>query len=147
VVNPGWGDNVQANKAGLLEIADLFVINKADRKGVEDTRRDLEDMLTLSELGEWRPPIVPTVASKGEGVEELWTQIQAHRAFAESSGLLDQRRAQRMRHEMRSILVHRLERRARSSLVDTTYEQLEADVLSRRLDPWAAVDRLIEALD
>ncbi|MCU1346461.1 MAG: putative metallochaperone MeaB, partial [Acidimicrobiia bacterium] len=147
VVNPGWGDNVQANKAGLLEIADVFVINKADRKGMEETRRDLEDMLTLSELGEWKPPIVPTVGLKGEGIEEMWTQIQAHRAFAESSGLLEVRRAQRMRHEMRSILVHRLEMRARSSLVDTTYDQLEADVLSRRIDPWAAVDKLIEALD
>jgi LAO/AO transport system kinase len=147
VVNPGWGDNVQANKAGLLEIADVFVINKADRKGVEDTRRDLEDMLTLSELAQWRPPIVATVASKGEGSEELWDQILAHREFATASGLLTERRAQRMRHEMRSILVHRLEQRARASLVDTTYDELEADVLSRRLDPWAAVDRLIEALE
>jgi LAO/AO transport system kinase len=146
VVNPGWGDNVQATKAGLLEIADVFVINKADRKGVEDTRRDLEDMLTLSELSEWRPPIVATVASKGEGVEELWTHINAHRQFAESTGLLETRRAQRMRQEMRSILVHRLEQRARASLVDTTYDQLEDDVLNRRLDPWAAVDRLIAAL-
>ena len=147
VVNPGWGDNVQANKAGLLEIADVFVINKADRKGMEDTRRDLEDMLTLSDLGEWRPPIVPAIATKGEGIEELWTQILAHREFAERSGLLDTRRAQRMRHEMRSILVHRLEQRSRSSLVDTTYDQLEADVLSRQLDPWSAVDKLIDALD
>ena len=65
VVNPGWGDAVQANKAGLMEIADVFVINKADRPGVDETRRDLELMLDLSELGEWRPPIVPTVATDG----------------------------------------------------------------------------------
>ena len=67
VVNPGWGDAVQANKAGLMEIADVFVINKADRPGVAETRRDLELMLDLSELGDWRPPIVPAVATDGTG--------------------------------------------------------------------------------
>ena len=69
VVNPGWGDSVQANKAGLMEIADVFVINKADRKGVEETRRDLEQMLDLSDLPHdaWRPPIVATVATTGDG--------------------------------------------------------------------------------
>ena len=66
VVNPGWGDAVQANKAGLLEIGDLFVINKADRSGARETRRDLELMLDLTELGSWRPPIVETVATTGE---------------------------------------------------------------------------------
>ena len=75
VVNPGWGDAIQANKAGLLEIADLFVINKADRPGARETRRDLELMLDLTELGAWRPPIVETVASTGDGVEELWAAI------------------------------------------------------------------------
>src|SRR5437899_3235768 len=74
VVNPGWGDAVQANKAGLMEIADVFVINKADRAGVGETRRDLETMLELSELRaeDWRPPIVATVAAKSEGIDELW---------------------------------------------------------------------------
>ena len=72
VVNPGWGDSVQANKAGLMEIADVFVINKADRKGVEETSRDLMQMLDLSDLphDSWRPPIVPTVGSTGQGVPE-----------------------------------------------------------------------------
>ncbi|MEI6701723.1 MAG: methylmalonyl Co-A mutase-associated GTPase MeaB [Actinomycetota bacterium] len=64
VMNPGWGDSMQANKAGLLEIADVFVINKADRAGVKEARRDLEQMLDLSHLGDWRPPIVETVAAK-----------------------------------------------------------------------------------
>jgi len=72
VVNPGWGDSVQANKAGLMEIADIFVINKADRKGAEETKRDLEQMLDLSDIGQddWRPPIVQTSAVSGEGVSE-----------------------------------------------------------------------------
>ena len=77
VVNPGWGDSVQANKAGLMEIADVFAINKADRKGVEQTRRDLEQMLDLSDLpaDRWRPPILDTVATTGDGVVELWDAI------------------------------------------------------------------------
>ena len=85
VVNPGWGDSVQANKAGLMEIADVFVINKADRKGVDETRRDLEQMLDLSDLPHdaWRPPIVPTIGSTGEGVPALWDAVLAHRAHAE----------------------------------------------------------------
>ena len=90
VLNPGWGDSVQANKAGLMEIADVFAINKADRKGVEETRRDLEQMLDLSELpaDSWRPPILATVATTGDGVPELWEAINAHRAHAEASGQL-----------------------------------------------------------
>ena len=83
VVNPGWGDAVQANKAGLLEIGDVFVINKADRNGVAETQRDLEQMLDLSELGEWRPPIVATVASRNEGMTDLWDAVLAHRAHLE----------------------------------------------------------------
>src|SRR5690606_21939776 len=93
VVNPGWGDSVQANKAGLMEIADVFVVNKADRPGVEETRRDLEQMLELSELPSdaWRPPIVTTVATDGQGVAEVWDAVLAHRAHAEASGQLAQR--------------------------------------------------------
>ena len=88
VVNPGWGDAIQANKAGLLEIADVFVINKADRPGARETRRDLELMLDLTELGPWRPPIVETVASTGDGTEELWDTIGHHRAHQIEHGTL-----------------------------------------------------------
>ena len=77
VLNPGWGDSVQANKAGLMEIADIFVINKADRKGVEETRRDIEQMLELSDLPHeaWRPPIIATIGNTGEGVPALWDAV------------------------------------------------------------------------
>ena len=71
VVNPGWGDAVQANKAGLMEVADIFVINKADRKGANETRRDIQQMLELSSLGDWEPPILMTVATDQIGVEEI----------------------------------------------------------------------------
>jgi LAO/AO transport system kinase len=79
VVNPGWGDAVQANKAGLMEVADILVINKADRPGADDTRRDLEQMLELSSARGWVPPIVATVATTGEGVATLWSEVGRHR--------------------------------------------------------------------
>ncbi|MGH8980360.1 MAG: ArgK/MeaB family GTPase, partial [Acidimicrobiales bacterium] len=79
VVTPGWGDSMQANKAGLLEVADVFVVNKADRPGVREARRDLEQMLDLSAPSDWRPPGLATVASTGEGMDELWETVARHR--------------------------------------------------------------------
>jgi LAO/AO transport system kinase len=146
VVNPGWGDAVQANKAGLLEIGDVFVINKADRNGVAETQRDLEQMLDLSELGEWRPPIVATVASRNEGTTELWDAVLGHRAHLEASGELEKRREQRVARELDQIVVRSLQERARELLTGTTYEELYADVLARRTDPWAAAAQLLDAL-
>ena len=95
VVNPGWGDSVQAAKAGLMEVADLFVINKADRPGVDDTRRDLQQMLDLTsetagrETDRWQVPILPAVATTGEGVAAVWEAVLRHQAFAAAGGLLD----------------------------------------------------------
>ena len=143
VVNPGWGDAVQANKAGLMEIADVFVINKADRAGVPETRRDLELMLDLSDLGDWRPPIVPAVATDGSGVAEVWEAVEAHRSFSEKSGLLERRREARTRRELRQIVAHRLDARARELCTGATYDDLEQAVLDRELDPWAATDVLL----
>lgn len=145
VVNPGWGDSVQANKAGLMEIADVFVINKADRKGVEETRRDLEQMLDLSELAgdAWRPPIVAAVATDGTGVAEVWRAIAEHRAFIERSGELQRRRAHRLREELREIVARRLEQRAREIATGERWEQLQADVLAGSLDPWTAADEML----
>jgi LAO/AO transport system kinase len=143
VVNPGWGDSVQANKAGLMEIADVFVINKADRKGVEETRRDLELMLDLSELDDWRPPIVPTVAQSGDGVDALWKAIEEHRAHAEAAGLLGRRREQRLREELREIVARRLELRARELCTGERWDELQREVLARHVDPWTAADRML----
>jgi putative protein kinase ArgK-like GTPase of G3E family len=94
VVNPGWGDAIQANKAGLMEIADIFVVNKADRDGARDTVTDLESMLNLSgghEDGQarWRPPVVSTVGTTGEGVAELADALEAHVAHQRTTGELD----------------------------------------------------------
>jgi len=147
VVNPGWGDAVQANKAGLMEVADVFVINKADRPGVDQTRRDLELMLDLSDLGEWRPPIIPTVGASGEGVPALWQAVQDHRHHAEKTGLLEERRQRRLRDELRSIIISRLDARARELCGGDRYDELEAGVLDRRLDPWSAADELLRGVE
>ena len=146
VVNPGWGDAVQANKAGLMEIADLFVINKADRAGAGETRRDLELMLELSNLGSWRPPIIETVAMQSKGVDDLWRAIGEHRAHLESTGGLAERRARRLRDELRSIVLYRLEEKAIGLTAGAAFERLHADVVERRLDPYSAADEIIRAL-
>jgi LAO/AO transport system kinase len=148
VVNPGWGDSVQANKAGLMEIADVFVINKADRKGVEETRRDLEQMLELGELPHdaWRPPILPVVSTSGDGVAELWDVIEQHRAAIEANGELARRRAFRLREELREIVARRLEQRARELATGDRWDQLQREVLERSIDPWGAADEMLRAV-
>jgi LAO/AO transport system kinase len=149
VVNPGWGDSVQANKAGLMEIADVFVINKADRKGVEETSRDLMQMLDLSDLphDSWRPPIVPTIGSTGEGVTALWDAVLAHREYAEASGDLANRRTFRLREELREIVATRLGRRARQICSGERWDELTDAVVERSTDPWTAADEMLAAVD
>jgi LAO/AO transport system kinase len=156
VVNPGWGDAVQANKAGLMEIADVFVINKADRPGASDTRRDLDAMLSLSTAGApagdggggaaWRPPILETVATTGDGVADVWSAVRAHHSWALASGEHDRRRRRRLRAELHRILTARLMARATALGSGATFDRLVGDVLARRLDPWSAADRLLDQL-
>src|SRR4030095_13880826 len=106
---PGMGDGIQAAKAGILEVADVFVVNKADRDGADQTVRDLRYMLSLggrhSEAGHWRPPISKTVASreKDNGVDEVLEKIEAHRQWLESSGEGDRRRSERAAREIEAI--------------------------------------------
>jgi LAO/AO transport system kinase len=149
VLNPGWGDSVQANKAGLMEIADIFVINKADRKGVEETRRDVEQMLELSDLAHdaWRPPIIATVGNTGEGVPTLWEAIAEHRGVIEASGELIQRRQFRLREELREIVARRLEQRAREICTGDRWDTLQQGVLDRTIDPWSAADEMLRGVE
>jgi LAO/AO transport system kinase len=142
VVNPGWGDAVQASKAGLLEIADVFVINKADRPGVKDTRRDLERMLDLSDGSSWRPPILATTAVTGEGVAELWAAVDEHRAHQSASGELRARRRDRLADEISEIVAALLRERARATAGDRL-DQLAGRVAAREIDPWTAATELL----
>jgi LAO/AO transport system kinase len=143
VVTPGWGDSMQANKAGLLEIADLFVINKADRPGAREARRDLEQMLDLSTLGEWRPPIVDTVASTGDGVAELWGEISRHRAHLLASGVLERRRADRLAHELRRVLMARSAVKIDELASGEEFASAVKALAAGEVDPYQAADRLL----
>jgi LAO/AO transport system kinase len=147
VVTPGAGDSVQANKAGLLEVADLFVINKADHPQTAELERDLKFMLELTSWPDgWRPPIVRAVAVTGEGVAEVWDAVNAHRRHLESTGVLDERRSRRAVTELRRILVARLEQGVRSALGEQRYEELLGEVAARRTDPWTAADEIVGGL-
>jgi LAO/AO transport system kinase len=149
VVNPGWGDSVQASKAGLMEVADVFAINKADRPGVEETRRDLQQMLELAAdtapptADGWTVPIMQTVATSGAGVAELWDAVVAHRGHATVSGALEGRRRFRLGEELREIVARRLESRARELCTGDRWDELTDAVLARDLDPWTAADEMI----
>jgi LAO/AO transport system kinase len=145
VLNPGWGDAVQTAKAGLMEIADIFVVNKADRPGARDTVRELKQMLEMSGA-EWKPEVIQTVATKGEGIDELWTAIEKHRAYQEEKGLLGARRRRRVEREIKEIVAERY----RSRMEDESGEllgRLADDVVSRKIDPYAAADKLVSSLD
>jgi LAO/AO transport system kinase len=147
VVNPGWGDSVQANKAGLLEIADIFVINKADRPGTAETRRDLDNMLDLDPaMGEWRPPIVLTTATTGAGIEDLWGSVAEHGAYLARSGERDRRRRRRLIEELDRVLVRRLAADVRTLAGGEVYERLTSAMLARTVDPQSAAAELLAAL-
>ncbi|MEX2100369.1 MAG: methylmalonyl Co-A mutase-associated GTPase MeaB [Acidimicrobiia bacterium] len=144
VVNPGWGDGVQASKAGLLEIGDVFVVNKADRDGVSATRRDLESMLSLAGTRAWRPPIIETVATDGTGVDELWAAVTSHQEHLVSTGELVQRRQGRVREELRGIVLERFQAQADAACSGEGFENVVARVDARELDPYAAAEQLLE---
>ena len=144
VTVPGLGDDIQAIKAGVLEIADVLVVNKADKPGADETARDLAQMLTLGKgRTAWKPPIVRTSAQENTGVDELVGAIAKHAAWARESGEHDRRRADAARAEvealLRDALVKRLEERVGSQRVD----EAVARVAKRELDPYRAVEELL----
>lgn len=147
VVNPGWGDAVQANKAGLMEIADVFVINKADRDGVRQSRHDLKAMLQMGDVSDWTPPVVETVATEGRGAAELWEAIVEHQAYLGSSGELSERRRRRLGDELESVVVERLRTRAAELLGSDGDRRLIERVQLGEIDPYDAADELLGALD
>ena len=147
LVAPGMGDAIQAAKAGILEIGDVYVVNKADRDGADQVRRDLRNMLALAERGpdSWKPPIVQTVAQTGQGVDEVVEQIERHRAWMESSGELERRRVRRARDEIEAIAVTALRERWGDVHARTELDELAEKVAAGSSDPYAAADDLLKA--
>ncbi|WP_326577349.1 methylmalonyl Co-A mutase-associated GTPase MeaB [Streptomyces sp. NBC_00487] len=146
---PGMGDGIQAAKAGILEIGDVYVVNKADRDGADATARELNHMLGLGESrgpGDWRPPIVKTVAARAEGIGEVVEALEKHRAWMEERGVLAERRRSRAAHEVEAIAVTALRERIGDLHGDRRLSALAERIVAGELDPYRAADELVAGL-
>ncbi|MDQ1667090.1 MAG: GTPase [Actinomycetota bacterium] len=146
---PGMGDAIQAAKAGILEVGDVYVVNKADREGADATVRELRHMLTLGERrepGEWRPPIIRTVASRGEGIDEVMEALDKHHGWLAETGELRRRRHRRAADEIEAIAVTALRERMGDPRRGAALDDLADRVVDAELDPYAAADLLLEGL-
>ena len=140
VLAPGLGDAVQMAKAGILEVADVFVVNKADRDGAGEVVRELRQMLRLGPSRPWDPPVLTTAALERQGLTELWSAIEDHRTHLASSGDLDEKRRARLLREVESLAAERFRVRAAETLERDG--GLVEDLAARRIDPYAAAARL-----
>jgi LAO/AO transport system kinase len=146
---PGMGDGIQAAKAGILEIGDIFVVNKADRDGADATARDIRHMISLGERSEpdlWRPPVVKTVAAENVGVDEVMEAVDKHLAWMERTGTLRERRVRRAGDEIESIALQRLRARMGDLRHGAGVDGLAAQVVDGTTDPYAAADEVVAAL-
>ncbi|RZU03320.1 LAO/AO transport system kinase [Kribbella rubisoli] len=145
---PGMGDGIQAAKAGILEVGDIYVVNKADRDGVQSVTRDLRSMLALAERAEgaWTPPILKTVASRNEGVAEVVQAIEDRLVWMRGNGVLTERRQSRARDEIEAIATTALRARFAHLHGDARLDVLAAKVADGGTDPYSAADELIAAL-
>jgi GTPase len=140
VLAPGLGDAVQMAKAGILEVADVFVVNKADRDGAGEVARELRQMLHLGPAREHDPPVLRAAASLGDGVDEVWAAIQEHLSWAEASGARDEKRRARLLAEVGSLAAERFRLAAEAALAADP--GLAADLAERRVDPYGAAAAL-----
>jgi LAO/AO transport system kinase len=145
---PGMGDGIQAAKAGILEIGDLYVVNKADRDGADTLRRELRSMLALADRpeGAWRPPIVKTIASKGEGLDEVAAEIDRHAEWLRATGELAARRTRRARDEIEAIAVTALRKRWGDVHGRSELDELAVAVATGESDPYTAAETLLAEL-
>jgi LAO/AO transport system kinase len=148
VLMPGSGDSIQALKAGVMEIPDIIVVNKADHPLTETMVREIRGVLSLAPQKGWRVPIVKTEASKGIGVPELLERLDEHRAHIEAEGALAERRKRNLRGEVLALCTARLRRRIEDDLLsDDAFAEMLEEVVARRLDPATAATRVLERFD
>jgi len=145
VVAPGLGDSIQAAKAGILEIADVFAVNKSDRPGAQEVVRDLRTMLAMASYGpsDWKPPIVSTAAATGGGIADLAAAIGKHRDWLAAAGQGDERRLRRVREEISAIALGELRQRMGGLPGESRLDELAGRVVAGDLDPYSAADELI----
>ena len=145
VLVPGSGDSVQALKAGVMEIPDIIVVNKADHPLTETMVREIRGTLSLAPQEGWRVPLVKTEATRGEGVEELVEKMLAHREYLEAEGTLSERRRRNLRNEVLALATSRLRRKLEAEMrEDPEFQELLDEVVERRLDPATAAGRILE---
>ncbi len=144
------GDGIQAAKAGILEIGDVYVVNKADRDGADQVARDLRHMQSLggrhSDAGAWRPPIVKTVAARGEGIDEVVEALEKHRAWMDGHGELARRRRARAAAEIEAIALGTVKVRFAQVHGSAALDAAAARVVAGGTDPYAAADELVATL-
>ncbi|MGB5953408.1 MAG: methylmalonyl Co-A mutase-associated GTPase MeaB [Ornithinimicrobium sp.] len=146
---PGMGDGVQAAKAGILEVGDVFVVNKADRDGADATVRELRHMISLgdrSEPGVWRPPVLKTIADRAEGRDEVMEALAKHRSHGVASGALHARRAARARREVEAIVLAKLQRKIGQLDSGEALPHLADQVAAGQIDPYAAAENVLAEL-
>ena len=147
VLMPGSGDSIQALKAGVMEIPDIIVVNKADHPLTDTMVREIRGVLSLAPQRGWRVPIVKTEASRGQGVEELVEKLEAHRAFITEEGTLSERRRRNLRNEVLSLVASRMRAKVEEQLhEDTRFAELLDEVVARRLDPSSAATEILDRL-
>ena len=145
---PGSGDSIQALKAGVMEIPDVIVVNKADHPMTDTMIREIRGVLSLGPSTSWRVPILRTEAAKGEGVAELAKKIAEHREHIEAEGTLDERRARNLRNEVLELAASRMRRRLEAAVADdSSVRELLDRVVRRELDPATAAQELLERED
>jgi LAO/AO transport system kinase len=148
VLMPGSGDSIQALKAGVMEIPDIIVVNKADHPMTDTMIREIRGVLSLGPSTSWRVPIVKTEAAKGEGVAELAEKIGEHREHIEAEGTLEERRARNLRNEVLELAASRMRRRLEGAVADDeSVRELLDRVVKRELDPASAAKELLERQD
>lgn len=140
---PGLGDEVQAQKAGILEIGDVLVVNKSDRPGSDRLARELQMMLSLGEQKGWKAPIVPTTATSGEGIDELWQNIEKHQEYLGKEKFLA-KRLEKLKYELENQISQKLFTKKIIEIGDDEIAKTSNDVLNRKIDPFTAVDNIIK---
>lgn len=143
---PGMGDGIQAAKAGILEVGDVFAVNKADRDGADSTVRELRAMIALGSRDGWTPPVIKTVASTGQGIDDLVAALDQHRAWLVESGELHARRVRRARDEVEALVVAAVRRRLHAGDISRRLENAAEDVAAGRVDAHTAVADLLDRL-
>jgi len=140
---PGLGDEVQAQKAGILEIGDILVVNKSDRPGSDRLARELQMMLTLGEEKDWKTPIIATTATTGEGIDKLWKEIETHQKYL-GNDLFETKRLEKLKYELENQISQKLFTKKIIEIGDDEISKISKAILNRKIDPFTVVDNIIK---